>query len=377
MKIVHVTGYFAPQMAYQENLLPVGQFELGHEVFILTGKNEPDFGFNRETRKNPAGQFNYQGVIVIRLDDYFEITNKGPILKGLLRKLRELRPDILFIHDVGISFLAGILYKLLNPKVRLQVDSHSTSSNARNSKIGPFYHGIFKILFLLFRKKFDRIFATAPETVDFMCRYYGLSEDEITLLPLPGDPSLLSKIDEIRIRVRNELNIHDDLKILVHTGKLPGDKETEAVLLAFARNPRADLRLLIVGSVDESFKPIFERYLNSDSRIIYLGWVNSSRLRELFLAAELLVQPGSLSNTFIDAICCGLPVLLDDTPQGRHLTSFENGRVVSRGNVIQLANLMEECLSDNIQANLKRNSKRASDYFGYVNNAKMTLDHLT
>jgi hypothetical protein len=50
--------------------------------------------------------------------------------------------------------------------------------------------------------------------------------------------------------------------------------------------------------------------------------------------------------------------------------------VISRGNVTQLANLMEECLIDNMQANLKRNSKRASNYFGYVNNAKMTLDHL-
>lgn len=377
MRIVHVTGYFVINMAYQENLLPVGQFELGHDVFILTGRNEPDFGFNRETRRHPKTHFNYRGVNVIRLDDYFEITNKGPILRGLLLQLYKLQPDILFIHDVGTSFLAGLLYKLLNPQVRLQVDCHSTPANARNSKIGPLYHGIFKILFQLFSSKFDRIFAISPETIDFMHRFYGLCESQITLLPLPGDPSLLFQREEIRARIRQELNIHDEMKIIIHTGKLPGDKETETVLKAFSITKDANIRLLIAGSIEDGFKPIFDKYLENDSRIVYVGWVNAGRLRELFLSSDLLVQPGSLSNTFIDAICCGLPILLDDTPQGRYLTSFGNGSVISRGDVIQLADAVKNCLLHSRHPTLKKNSELASDHFGYLHNAKITLDHLS
>lgn len=376
MRIVHVTGYFAANMAYQENLLPVGQAELGHEVYILTGRNEPDFGFNSESRYNNPGKFSYFDVTVYRLDHYFEITNKGPILKGLMRNLRIIRPDVLFIHDVGTSFLVGILYKLLYPHVLLQVDCHSTSSNARNSKLGPLYHGFFKVMFQIFRKKFDRIFATAPETVEFMCRYYGLSERYISLLPLPGDPSLLCQAKEIRAKVRGEIDISEGVQVVVHTGKLPGDKETEAVLKAFMSESDNNRRLLIAGSVEDSYMDTLCSYMKNDSRVIYLGWLKASRLREIFLASDLLVQPGSLSNSFIDAICCGLPVLLDDTPQGRYLTSFGNGMVIQRGSTQRLAALMQSCLSTDQLNTLKLNARVASEYFGYVNNARMTLAHL-
>lgn len=376
MRIVHITGYFAVNMAYQENLLPMGQVELGHEVYILTGTHEPDFGFNRTAREQPFGCFDYHGVTVCRLGHYFEIINKGPILKGILSELRRLRPDVLFIHDIGTSFIVGLWYKLLNSKVRLQVDCHSTPANARNSKIGPLYHGVFKIFFQLFKKKFDRFFAIAPETVDFMCRYYGLSKADVTLLPLPGDPSLLPRADEIRAQVRAELSIPMDAQVLIHTGKLPGDKETVAVLKAFAKTPGSHRRLLIAGAVDGDFMPTFKRYMEADDRIIFIGWATADRLRELFLAGDLLVQPGSLSNTFIDAICCGLPVLLDDTPQGRYLVSSQNGRVIARGSLDKLVACMHECLEPAALSLLKQQSRQASEFFGYVNNARMTLAHL-
>jgi 1,2-diacylglycerol 3-alpha-glucosyltransferase len=376
MRIVHVTGYFSVSMAYQENLLPVGQFELGHEVFVLTGVNEPDFGFNRDKRTSSPGSFDYKGVTVCRLPHYIEIINKGPILKGLLRQIRALRPDVLFIHDVGSSFFAGLWYKILNPHVRLQFDCHSTHANARNSKFGPLFHGVFKLFFQVFRRRFDRIFAVSPETVDFMCQYYGLRAEEITLLPLPGDPSLLPLAEEIRTRVRAELAIPQNGQVLIHTGKLPADKETVAVLQAFAKTDGAERRLLIAGWVDDDFMQIFRGYLQADPRVIYLGWTKADRLRELFLASDLLVQPGSLSNTFIDAICSGLPVLLDDTPQGRYLTARNNGRVVQRGQVDLLAARMRECLEADLLPLLKLNARDASEFFGYVNNAKITVNHL-
>lgn len=375
MRIVHVTGYFAVNMAYQENLLPVGQAEIGHEVFILTGRNEPDFEFNRDTRNNPSGCFDYQGVTVCRLDHYLEVTNKGPILKGLLNKLQSLHPDILFIHDVGTSFITGIWYKLMNPDVRLQVDCHSTPANARNSKLGPLFHGIFKILFILFKNRFDRIYATAPETVDFMCRYYGLQKDEIILLPLPGDSSLLPQAEYIRDKVRCDLGILESHKVLIHTGKLPGDKETLAVLEVFKHLEGDHLRLLIAGSIHKKFQPIFDEYKANDPRIIFIGWVTPHSLRELFIASDLLVQPGSLSNTFIDAICCELPVVLDDTPQGRFLTSWGNGCVVKRGSINTLLLNVQNCLTESTHSIMKQSSQAASQYLNYKNNANITFDH--
>jgi glycosyltransferase involved in cell wall biosynthesis len=345
-------------------------------VVVLTGRNEPDFGFNRATRCKPAGPFEYRGVKVIRLEHYIEIVNRGPFLRGLLRALGQLQPDVLFIHDIGPAFITGLWYKLWNPRVRLQVDCHSTSANARNSRFGAIYHGLFKVLFRLFSRRFDRVFAIAPETVDFMCRYYGFDPSELTLLPLPGDPSALPLRESIRSRVRSELRIPAHARVLVHTGKLPGDKETLAVLQAFLLLKDPSLKLLIAGSVEDHFAPTLQHFLQADGRIHALGWVSAARLRELFFASDLLVQPGSLSNTFIDAICCGLPVLLDATPQGSYLTSRGNGSTVARGSIEMLSGAINACIQPASLENLSAAARAASDFFGYANNARMTLDHI-
>jgi glycosyltransferase involved in cell wall biosynthesis len=376
MRIVHVTGYFAEEMAYQENLLPAGQAHLGHDVYVIAGRKVPDFGFNSASRLLEAGSFECHGVKVIRLPHYFEVRNKGPVLRGLYRQLRALEPDILFVHDVGPSLVVGLAYKIFKPDVRLQFDCHSTPSNARNSLLGPPYHAAFKLLFRMFSSRFDRLFATAPETADFMRRFYGLSDGQISLLPLPGDASALPHSRELRERVREELNVGESEEVLIHTGKLPGDKETLTLLQAFSNCSNPSRRLWIAGSVTPAFATTVQRYLEKDPRITFLGWSSPARLRELFCASDLLVQPGSLSNTFVDAICCGLPILLDDTPQGRYLTARGNGFVVARGSVERLASSIDACFASETLFKMRERSREAADFFGHINNARMTLAHV-
>ena len=373
MKIVHVTGYFADGYGYQENLLPLGQSELGHDVHVVTCKNEPDFGFNSHCREKLVGTYDFKGVTVTRLDHYYEIVNRMPFLKGLLRKIFQEKPDILFIHDVGPSLLTGMFYKLINPAVSLHMDCHSTPDNARNSLIGPVYHFLFRIFFLLFSKKIDRIFAIAPETIDFMTKYYGLKKENITLLPLPGDSSGLLQKESIKKRVFDELDIPKETRIVLHSGKLPGDKETLCVLKSFSQIKNDNLRLVLAGSVDESFRSVLDQYISNDPRILELGWLSAAALRDIMLASDLLVQPGSLSNSFIDAICCGLPIVLDDTPQGRYLTKGGNGVLIARDNLEYLTSCIEACLKKEQSEIMKRNALAEAEFYSYVNNARISL----
>ena len=373
MKIVHVTGYFAEGYAYQENLLPLGQYELGHDVHIFTSKNEPDFGFNSRTRKKPVGTFDCNGVSVTRLDHYFEIVNRMPFLKGLFGKIYEQKPDILFIHDVGPSLLVGMFYKFISPATSLHIDCHSTPDNARNSLIGPVYHYLFRIFFMLFHKKIDRFFAIAPETVNFMREHYKLKEEDIILLPLPGDSSGLVEKESVKKRVFDELNLDTTTRIILHSGKLPGDKETLSVLKSFIQIKNDNLRLVLAGSVSAQFRELLDQYKQIDERVIELGWVSAANLRDIMLASDLLVQPGSLSNSFIDAICCGLPVILDDTPQGRYLTKADNGVCIARSDLESLTNCMEACLEKDKNATMKMSALGEADFYSYVNNARISL----
>ena len=254
MKIVHVTSYFIKDMAYQENLLPRGQVELGHDVVVLTGSINPDFGFNTDSREMPRGVFYDNGVLVDRLDQYVELSNRGVLFKNLYKSITKHSPDVLLCHGIGQPLLICLIYKLINSNVILQMDTHSTSDNSGNSKFAFFYHGFAKLLFKMFRGKFHDIFAIAPETVTFMQKWYGLKALDITLLPLPGDSSLMQNYDELRDCLRRSNSFLSNELVLVHTGKLPGDKETKAVLDSFMLIKDERFKLIIAGSVDAGFE---------------------------------------------------------------------------------------------------------------------------
>jgi len=373
MKIVHVTGYFVKGMAYQENLLPLGQAMLGHDVVVVTGIKDPDFGFNRDTRVHPSGRGMLDGVMVSRIPQWFDFGNRGPVLRGLYAELRSLNPDILFIHDVGPSLFVGLFYKWRRPQVRLHFDCHSDHKNARQSLLGPAYHGLFKRIFRVFGARFEKIFAVAPETVRFINEIYGVPSQRITLLPLPGDATLLAEAGQIRPSVRRMYGLADEDKVLVHTGKLPGDKLTAKVLDAFCSLKGDQFRLFIAGHVDADFRQVLDGYLSSDARVRFLGWLDADDLRKLFISSDLLVAPGSLSNTFIDAVCCGLPVLLDDTPQGRYLTQWGNGITVSRGSAADLSSELERCACDPLLSRMRAAAASAAYHLDYRAIARASL----
>lgn len=373
MKIVHVTSYFMQDMAYQENLLPRGQVELGHDVVILTGSINPNFGFNTDSRAMPRGVFYDHGVLVERLDQYIELSNRGVLFKNLYKSIRKYSPDVVLCHGIGQPLAICLIYKLINPDVILQMDTHSTNDNSGHSNFAFFYHGFAKLLFKMFRDKFHDIFAIAPETVTFMQKWYGLRASDITLLPLPGDSSLMRNYDELRDSFRRSNSFLSNELVLVHTGKLPGDKETKAVLDSFMLIKDVRFRLIIVGSIDAEFESYLHRCIALDNRIEYRGWKSASELKEIFMSADLLVQPGSLSNTFVDAICSGLPVLLDDTPQGRYLTQSGNGSVIARGSVNKLSARIVRLLDLSCSSEMIAAARVAAHDLHYTKNAKLSL----
>lgn len=374
MNIVHFNGYFKEDLAYQENFLTVGQSELGNNVTLLTSRYETDVKVNAKTRKHPVGEFPYKGIKVIRVDDYLEIKHNALVLtKSLLPFFNKLNPDIIFFHDVSPAIFYGIIYKRKNPKVKIHIDFHSDLGNARSSLIGPLYHFTWRIFFKIFRKSFDRFFCVAPEAIDFVNRYYSIPKNLLIHLPLLGNADILNNYDHVRSEVRNELKLEADQIALVHTGKLPEGKETHLLLKAFRKIKDENLRLFIIGNITEDFMPIFKKFADKDTRIKYLGWLKPEDMQRLFCGFDLMVQPGSNSHTFIEAICSGLPILLNNTPQARSLTSLGNGEVIKSKSIDELISKMKKMMNPENIKNYKYNSLKAAKFYDYKSIAKLSL----
>jgi len=375
MKIVHLNGYFKDDVIYQENLLTIGQKELGHEVILLTSRYEYDMVVNSSTRKLPSGEYFFNGIKVIRIDDYLEVKkNALVLLKNLLKYFNQIKPDIIFFHDVSPHLIHGIIYKILNPNVILHIDFHSDEYNAGNSFIGPLYHFFWRVFFKLFRSKFEKYFGVAPESVHFINKFYKIPKEDIILLPLPGDANLLDQKKSIRQETRLKYGIEDFHKVLIHTGKLPQGKETKLVLEAFEKIKDENFRLLIVGSIDSFFMPILDAFLKRDERIIFLGWLKPIEVQKLLLASDLMIQPGSLSHTFIKAICSGLPLILNDTPQGRYLTSQGNGRLLEMKSAILLSEIIIDATNEKNYQCLQDEAIKTANIYHYKNIAKLSLE---
>jgi len=374
MKIIHVISYFVPNAGYQENLLTLGQSELGHEVYVLTSHLEPEFDINKNNRSHDYGWYQYENIKVKRLEIYFEMLNRFVLLKNLYRELSEIKPDLIFYHSYDPGILPVLFYKLFNRKTKLVIDIHSDYNNSMNSWYGPTYHRLFlKNTIKLTHRLIDRVFAVSPETERFAKEVYNFKKDKLSILPLPGDSRIISDYDNIRKKVRERYSIKANELVFLHSGKLPEKKKTEELLEAFSSIKSSNIKLFIAGSINKEFEDKFNNYLKKDNRIIFVGWITAEELRKYMIASDLLIQPGSLSNTFIDAICMKLPLLLHETPQGKYLTSSGNGLLMKDNDVESIKKMIDFIINDNVLAKLKENANLIYKKYDYVEVAKESL----
>jgi len=105
------------------------------------------------------------------------------------------------------------------------------------------------------------------------------------------------------------LALAPDELLLLHSGKLDALKRTKELLEAFAAVPELKAKLAIIGSIPEKEKETLLALMEADSRVVYLGWKQSSELLGYLCASDLYCQPGSVSATLQNAVCCGSPVM--------------------------------------------------------------------
>ena len=90
------------------------------------------------------------------------------------------------------------------------------------------------------------------------------------------------------------------------------------------------------------------------------------------LGCDYLIQPGSLSNSFIDAICCGLPLILLNTPQGKSLTSSGNGILIQENSDHYLENFLRNINVVNYKR-LLENAEKCHKKYDYIEVARLSL----
>ena len=150
--------------------------------------------------------------------------------------------------------------------------------------------------------------------------------------------------------MRRKLDLPLGKVIYVYSGGFidrKNQREAIAAFLAMKRNADAVLLLLGDGANFEALKDEFSNNIN----ILFRGKV--SNVNEYLHASDVYLATSKsegLPNGVLEAMACGLPVLLSDIPQHMEVLEADPkcGYFYKLGNVGQLSKLMEQMMDENL-----------------------------
>lgn len=261
---------------------------------------------------------------------------------NFLAPLWERQPYVLTIHDMGMETLRH---------------AHPLAKRMYTKRLVP----------RIARKA--RLIITNSEYSKWeIVRYLGISEDRIRVTPLAASPKFRP--------MRRE---RTDDPYFLYVGNLEPRKNLERLIEAFARLPRKDHRLVIVGNrwyrghaAEEKAKS-----LGLNGRVQFMGYVPRAELPALFNNATAFVYPSLLEGfglPIVEAMACGAPVIASNNSSLREIAG-EAAVLVDPRSVEQITEALARVAEDNALRDelSSKGLARAAD-FSWERTASRTLD---
>lgn len=316
MKIVFVglASTFTPGMNYQDNALCVETCKAGHQVTYIS--NPEKFVNGKIVPTGYEDTVLEDGLHLYRLP-YRKLgpallTKKIRACKGVYKILEQAQPDVIFCHNTQYwSVLDVVRYKKKHPEVKLYADVHAAAYNSGTNGLSlhVLHRGLYRYLTKKLLPYLEKYFYVGASERDFAEENYGVPREMLEYYPLGGYLLSDTEYAEKRNKRREELCLTEGGLLFVHSGKLDALKRTKDLLQAFADVPELKAKLAIIGSIPDDMKPVLEPLIAADKRVQFLGWKNAAELQEYLCASDLYCQPGSVSATMQNAVCCNCPVM--------------------------------------------------------------------
>lgn len=133
-------------------------------------------------------------------------------------------------------------------------------------------------------------------------------------------------------------------KNIICVGRFQKRKRIDQLVAAMKMMNRSDVGLILVGPDPENVLDTVE-----GANIYKLGPIFDDQRFDLLSAADVYCLPGAVGLSIVDAFHCGLPFVTeggDESAEIAYLKHGENGFVVPRGNVSELARSLQLLLDD-------------------------------
>lgn len=331
MKIAIISEWFSENMGYAENCLPRALASLGHEVHLITSNlqvyyNSPSYKEIYEPYIGPAvmscGVKKLDGFVLHRLP-YVKWLGQRRI-QGISRKLTEIRPQIVQTLD---SFQpetveAAIAKIILGYKLFLESHTHAS----------VFFVDRQELQFSMRLKRFvvknmsgplvssfsEKCYPISIDAAEIAVKHFGIQKRKISVCSLGVDtdlfkPALDSASQNARAQLRQRLGFSPRDIVCIYTGRFSRDKDPLCLAQAIdilVKNGK-QFRGLFVGNGIESDISSIKSY----SGCVVNPFVPARELPRFYQAADIGVWPRQESTSQLDAVACGLPIIISDRTQ--------------------------------------------------------------
>jgi glycosyltransferase involved in cell wall biosynthesis len=216
-------------------------------------------------------------------------------------------------------------------------------------------------------------YAIAADVEQVTLQHFGYPKKKLSVQSLGVDTNLFRPVQDLederqRQSLRFHLGISADEVVYIYTGRFSSDKAP--LLLAKAvdllRQRGNPVRAVFIGSgAKEDVDSIRQR-----DGCIVLPFMPVSELPHYYRMADVGVWPKQESTSQLDALACGLPLVLSDRVQARD--RIEGcGYTYKDGEHDSLAGAMLQLMSSEIRAAMGTvGAKRVRDLFSWTHIAK-------
>lgn len=318
MKIMHIALFatYNDYWGYQENLLLKYQRKMGHDVSLIVSNKtfkEGSLSFVPE-----SDYYLNDGQHIIRLA-YKEFISKK-ISKGvkyfsIYKYLEEFKPDLIMIHGLSnISVLQVSKYKKrINRNCKIIADNHVDYYNGASKPYSlkdKFYILYTRLINKLMQKNYDKVYGVTPWRVQYQKEIFKIPSSKSDLLVMGGDVDKINFNNQLIIKseIRQKWSIDNDDFLLITGGKIDFPKNIHLLMQAINEINNPKIKLLVFGTFAKtmSYEDV-EKFISDKIQLI--GWIDSSKVYDYFLASDLGVFPGTHSVLWEQACACGLPCI--------------------------------------------------------------------
>jgi glycosyltransferase involved in cell wall biosynthesis len=358
MRVAHITPYFQPKLGYEERYLPKKQKELGCEVCVITSDRYYPWANYGEVashilgdRNVGTGLFLEDGIPVYRLKTFFE-WGAAVFVHGMKKALTDFSPHIVHAHHM--LYPPNILVALNKSSLgyRLILDEHMIIDDFPRTPLKKYTYSIYKKTFFpLLSRKADHFIAMTPAVYLWLQKEFKVAKNNVTLSSLGADADFFKPNESDRARYRKHLGLASDEVLVTYAGKLQPDKDIEVMIRGVAPLIKRDARirvLLLGGGSKEYISRILAlaQELKIEKNVRVHPFVPREELAKFYNASDIGVWPGLPSITIIEAMACGLPLVIAESEQTCHLISYNNGFAFGKGNHQEVEGCLQKLIDD-------------------------------